>query len=161
MRTDTPDYQRRLDALDFSMLHDNRQRAHELETAQVILVNVPGVNKTTQVAIWLGNRGIKVATYPVALCELPPDLLLIESPLVLGLYSDFAGVLRLRQGDMFSFEKFKKLTPAMVQAIEAETVHIRNLCQEMRWPELDVTAHSTEEIGLAILSLLDERQKTN
>ncbi len=160
MRGTTVDYQQRLDALKFTMSHDDGQRANEFETAQVVLVGVSGTMKTP-VSIWLANKGVNVANYPLVLCEIPHDLLSVDSPLVLGLCSDAESIVRSRQGSFYTVERFKKISSAMWQGVEAEIAYTRSLCQELRWPTLDITRLSIEEAGRAVLRLLVKRQKTN
>ena len=79
------DYFRRIDALNFTMMHDDGQLAGRLEDADVVLVGVSRTSKTPT-SIYLANRGVRTANVPlVPNIPLPPDVENIKKPLVVGL----------------------------------------------------------------------------
>jgi hypothetical protein len=65
------EYFKRIDALNYTMLHDDGQHTDDLEQADVVLVGVSRTSKTPT-SIYLANRGVKTATYPGAGCAVPP-----------------------------------------------------------------------------------------
>ena len=76
------DYFRRIDALNFTMLHDDGQHSEDLEQADVILVGVSRTSKTPT-SIYLANRGIKTANIPlVPGIDPPPQLEKIENSII-------------------------------------------------------------------------------
>ncbi len=162
MQTDwVPDanYQKRLDALNFATLHDAGQRANEFGEADVILAGVAGTRKT-QVSIWLANRGVKAANFPLMLCRRPFDLLMLTSPFVVGLYGSAEEIILSRQDSFFLFSKeWRKGEPPEVrQAIATEIAYSQALFKKYSWLQVDITGRSIEDVGFAVLDLLTEHR---
>ena len=79
------DYFRRIEALNFTMDHDDGQLPGDYEEADVILVGISRTSKTPT-SIYLANRGIRTANVPIVRdVPLPRELLSAEKPLVVGL----------------------------------------------------------------------------
>ena len=79
------EYFKRIDALNYTMMHDDGQMPDDLETADVILVGISRTSKTPT-SMYLATRGIKTANYPlVPEIMIPPNLLKVKKPLVVGL----------------------------------------------------------------------------
>ena len=79
------EYFKRIDALNYTMLHDDGQHTDDLEQADVVLVGVSRTSKTPT-SIYLANRGVKTANVPlVPNVPLPPNLETLAQPLVVGL----------------------------------------------------------------------------
>jgi regulator of PEP synthase PpsR (kinase-PPPase family) len=82
------DYFKRIDALNYTMMHDDGQLADDLENADVILVGVSRTSKTPT-SIYLANRGVKTANIPlVPGMPTPSALEAVRRPLVVGLFAD-------------------------------------------------------------------------
>ena len=78
------EYFRRIDALNYTMLHDDGQQTDDLEEADVVLVGVSRTSKTPT-SIYLANRGVKTANVPlVPGVPLSPDVERLTHPLVVG-----------------------------------------------------------------------------
>src|SRR5260370_16544548 len=76
------EYFKRIDALNYTMMHDDGQHADELEGADVVLLGVSRTSKTPT-SIYLANRGVKTANIPFVLAlPMPPHLESIKRPLV-------------------------------------------------------------------------------
>ena len=80
------EYFKRIDALNYTMLHDDGQHIEDLEEADVVLVGVSRTSKTPT-SIYLANRGVKTGNVPlVPGMPVPPQLEALTQPLVVGLY---------------------------------------------------------------------------
>ena len=91
------DYFRRIDALNFSLAHDDGQLFEGIEEADVVLVGVSRTSKTPT-SIYLANRGIKTANLPlVPGAPVPPALLAAKKPLVVGLVASPDRIVQIRQ----------------------------------------------------------------
>jgi regulator of PEP synthase PpsR (kinase-PPPase family) len=91
------EYFKRIDALNYSMLHDDGQHTDDLEQADVVLVGVSRTSKTPT-SIYLANRGVKTANVPlVPGVPLPPKLETLEQPLVVGLTASPERIVQIRQ----------------------------------------------------------------
>src|SRR5439155_17267901 len=91
------EYFRRIDALNYTMLHDDGQHTDDLEQADVVLVGVSRTSKTPT-SIYLANRGVKTANIPlVPGVSVPPNLETLAQPLVVGLTASPERIVQIRQ----------------------------------------------------------------
>lgn len=154
------EYFRRIDALNFTMIHDDGQLAGSLEEADVVLVGVSRTSKTPT-SIYLANRGIKVANVPIGPGIAPPaDLERLKGPLVVGLTASAERIVQLRENRVLSLNAAAH-SEAYVDkaAIASEIAMARKLCARHGWPIIDVTRRSIEETAAAIVALRDERER--
>lgn len=151
------DYFRRIDALNFTMIHDDGQLAGSLEEADVVLVGVSRTSKTPT-SVYLANRGIKVANVPIVPGIPPPqDLAALQRPLVVGLTASAERIVQLRENRVLSLNAMAHSdTYVDKAAIAAEIAFARKLCMRHGWPIIDVTRRSIEETAAAIIALRDE-----
>ena len=155
------DYFRRIDALNFTMLHDDGQHAENLEEADVILVGVSRTSKTPT-SIYLANRGIKTANIPlVPGIDPPPQLEQTKKPLVVGLYASPERIVQIRQNRLLTLNA-QQTDSAYIdrQAVSEEIATSKRLCAQHGWPSIDVSRRSIEETAAAVLALLQERRRT-
>lgn len=152
------DYFRRIDALNFTMIHDDGQLAGSLEEADVVLIGVSRTSKTPT-SVYLANRGIKVANVPIVPGIPPPqDLNTLKRPLVVGLTASAERIVQLRENRVLSLNAMAHGdTYVDKAAIAAEIAFARKLCMRHGWPIIDVTRRSIEETAAAIIALRDER----
>ena len=154
------DYFRRIDALNFTMLHDDGQHAEDLEQADVILVGVSRTSKTPT-SIYLANRGIKTANIPlVPGIDPPPQLGTTEKPLVVGLYASPERIVQIRQNRLLTLNA-QQTDSAYIdrQAVSEEIATSKRLCAQHGWPSIDVSRRSIEETAAAVIALLQERRR--
>jgi regulator of PEP synthase PpsR (kinase-PPPase family) len=154
------EYFRRIDALNFTMIHDDGQLAGSLEEADVVLVGVSRTSKTPT-SIYLANRGVKVANVPIVPGIPPPaDLEQVKGPLVVGLTASAERIVQLRENRVLSLNAVVHSEIYVDKAaIAAEIAFARKLCARHGWPIIDVTRRSIEETAAAILALRDERTR--
>jgi regulator of PEP synthase PpsR (kinase-PPPase family) len=154
------EYFRRIDALNFTMIHDDGQLAGSLEEADVVLVGVSRTSKTPT-SIYLANRGVKVANVPVVPgIALPRELEGLEGPLVVGLTASADRIAHLRENRVLSLNASSHSESYIDKAtIAAEIAFARKLCVRHGWPVIDVTRRSIEETAAAIIALRDERTR--
>jgi regulator of PEP synthase PpsR (kinase-PPPase family) len=148
------DYFRRIDALNFTMEHDDGQLPGDIEQADVILLGISRTSKTPT-SIYLANRGIKTANVPIVLgVPVPEAVLRAERPLVVGLVATVERIAQVRQhrvlgsGTFFDAESY-----ADRAAIAEELAYARQIFSRNGWPTIDVTRRSIEETAAAILAL--------
>jgi [pyruvate, water dikinase]-phosphate phosphotransferase / [pyruvate, water dikinase] kinase len=154
------EYFRRIDAMNYTLLHDDGQLGGDMESADVILLGVSRTSKTPT-SIYLANRGIKTANVPlVPGVPLPAQLDHIRKPLVVGLVASAERIVQIRQNRLLSM-KADEETPYVDRDLVAEEIaNSRKLCARRGWPVIDVTRRSIEETAAAIVDLLrDHRLK--
>jgi len=154
------DYFRRIDALNFTMLHDDGQHTENLEEADVVLVGVSRTSKTPT-SIYLANRGIKTANIPlVPGIDPPPQLATTQKPLVVGLYASPERIVQIRQNRLLTLNA-QQTDSAYIdrQAVSEEIATSKRLCAQHGWPSIDVSRRSIEETAAAVIALLQERRR--
>lgn len=153
------DYFRRIDALNFSLAHDDGQHVEAMDEADVILVGVSRTSKTPT-SIYLANRGIKTANFPlIPGAQAPVQLLDARKPLVVGLVASPDRIVQVRQHRVLSM-KSDELTDSYVDRdlVTEELAWSRKLCARQGWPVIDVTRRSIEETAAAVIALLAGRK---
>jgi len=154
------EYFQRIDALNFSMLHDDGQHVAGLEEADVVLVGVSRTSKTPT-SIYLANRGIKTGNVPlVPGVTLAPQVEQLTRPLVVGLYASPERIVQIRENRMLGLKAHREDDQYIDKAaVAAEVAYSRKLCAKHNWPTIDVTRRSIEETAAAVMRLLTERRR--
>lgn len=147
------DYFKRIDALNFTMLHDDGQLPDNLDAADVILVGISRTSKTPT-SIYLANRGIKTANIPLAPGIVPPPgLAEARRALVVGLVATPERIVQIRQNRLLSLNAPDGSLYVDKAAVAEEVIFSRKLCARHNWPIIDVTRRSIEETAAAIIDL--------
>ena len=154
------EYFKRIDALNYTMIHDDGQHVEGLEDADVVLVGVSRTSKTPT-SIYLANRGVKTANVPlVPGVQLSPGIERLKHPLIVGLYASPERVVQIRQNRLLSLKAHRDDDKYIDrEAVAEEIAGSRRLCAKHNWPLIDVTRRSIEETAAAILALLGERRR--
>ncbi len=154
------EYFKRIDALNFTMLHDDGQHTDDLEHAEVVLVGVSRTSKTPT-SIYLANRGVKTANVPLVHgVPLPPTLEQLKSPLVVGLFASPERIVQIRQNRLLGLKAHRDDHLYVDrEAVAEEVAFSRRLCGKHNWPLIDFTRRSIEEPAAAVLALLAERRR--
>jgi regulator of PEP synthase PpsR (kinase-PPPase family) len=154
------EYFRRIDALNYTMLHDDGQHVEDLEDADVVLVGVSRTSKTPT-SIYLANRGVKTANVPlVPAVPLAPQVERLRRPLVVGLYATPERIVQIRQNRLLGLKAHRDDDQYIDrQAVAEEVAASRRLCARHNWPLIDVTRRSIEETAAAVLTHLAERRR--
>src|SRR6266853_2398973 len=153
------DYFKRIDALNYTMLHDDGQHLEDLEDADVVLVGVSRTSKTPT-SIYLANRGVRTANVPlVPGIPLPHQLENLKKPLVVSLHATPERLIQVRQNRLLSMGDRDNDTYIDRQAVADEVAFARRLSAKFNWALLDVTRRSIEETAAAIMKLFADRQR--
>jgi regulator of PEP synthase PpsR (kinase-PPPase family) len=154
------EYFKRIDALNYTMLHDDGQHVDDLEHADVVLVGVSRTSKTPT-SIYLANRGVKTGNVPlVPGTPVPLALERLSQPLVVGLFASPERIVQIRQNRLLGL-KAQRDDDLYVDrdAVAEEIAFSRRLCAKHSWPLIDVTRRSIEETAAAVLKLLSDRRR--
>lgn len=148
------EYFQRIDALNYTMAHDDGQLSQDLESADVVLLGVSRSSKTPT-SIYLANRGIKTANIPlVPGIPTPPGLSKLQHPLIVGLIASADRISQIRRHRLLTLKEGRDTSYVDRKAITEELLAMRKLCSANNWPIIDVTRRSIEETAAAILNLL-------
>jgi regulator of PEP synthase PpsR (kinase-PPPase family) len=156
-----PAYFRRIEALNFTMMHDDGQHTEDLEDADVVLVGVSRTSKTPT-SIYLANRGIKTLNIPlVPEIDPPAELEKAKKPLVVGLYASPERIVQIRQNRLLSLNAAQSDSAYIDrERVSQEIATSKKLCAKHGWPSIDVSRRSIEETAAAVIALLQERRRT-
>lgn len=153
------EYFRRMEALNFTMMHDDGQIWEDLELADIVLLGISRTSKTPT-CIYLANRGIKAANIPLV-PEIPlvPAVKELKKPLVVGLIASAERIQQIRRNRVLSLqsENYNE-TYVDRKEIAREISMTRRLCSENGWPIIDVTRRSVEETAAEILALFRDKR---
>ncbi|QAU44117.1 pyruvate, water dikinase regulatory protein [Bradyrhizobium guangzhouense] len=156
------EYFKRIDALNYTMIHDDGQHVEGLEEADVVLVGVSRTSKTPT-SIYLANRGIRTANVPlVPGIPVPSQLETLTRPLVVSLHATPERLIQIRQNRLLSMGAESGSgsdTYTDRQSVTEEVAFARKLSAKHDWPLLDVTRRSIEETAAAIMKLYSDRQR--
>ncbi len=154
------EYFKRIDALNYTMMHDDGQLTEDLESADVVLLGVSRTSKTPT-SIYLANRGVKTANIPlVPGVPVPSQLESVRNPLVVGLFASPERIVQIRQNRLLGLNVQREDDQYIDrQAVAEEVAFSRRLCTKHNWPLIDVTRRSIEETASAIIALLTERRR--
>ncbi|MFG1399101.1 MULTISPECIES: pyruvate, water dikinase regulatory protein [Roseixanthobacter] len=153
-------YFKRIDALNFTVMHDDGHMTDDLEQADVVLLGVSRTSKTPT-SIYLANRGIKTANIPlVPNVPLPPGLERLKKPLIVGLVASAERIVEIRQNRLLGLNAASPNTAYVDrEAVSEELALSRRLCARHGWPLIDVSRRSIEETAAAIIGHLSERRR--
>ena len=147
------DYFKRIDALNYTMLHDDGQHSDNLEEADVVLLGVSRTSKTPT-SIYLANRGIKTANVPlIPGVVLPPNVEALRKPLIVGLLASPERIVQIRQNRLLTLNAEIETPYVDRMSVADEVATSRRLFAAHNWPTIDVTRRSIEETAAAIIDL--------
>ncbi|HWW49149.1 MAG TPA: pyruvate, water dikinase regulatory protein [Xanthobacteraceae bacterium] len=153
------EYFRRIDALNYTMMHDDGQHLDGLEEADVVLVGVSRTSKTPT-SIYLANRGIRTANVPLVLgIPVPTQLQTLKKPLVVSLHATPERLIQVRQNRLLAIGSSDDNPYTDRETVADEVTFARRLSIKHNWPLLDVTRRSIEETAAAIMKLYADRQR--
>ena len=150
------EYYKRIEAIQFTMSHDDGKKLDDVVNADIVLLGVSRTNKTPT-SIYLANRGYKTINIPLVLNQKIPDDLKSHNSktCVIGLVADperLADIRRNRVAIMKE-ENIKEYTN--LNFIKEEVDKSKQLFKKYKWPTIDVTRRSVEEIAASILKIFE------
>jgi len=145
------EYFARVDAINYTLAHDDGQHYDDLEKADIILVGVSRTSKTPT-SVYLSYRGLNVANVPfVSGCPLPDSLHHVQRPFVVGLVISPDRLLQIRKSRLLSLHEDRETPYVDLDEIKAEVLEARRFFNKKGWPVLDVTRKSVEESAATIM----------
>ena len=153
-------YFARVDAIQFTIAHDDGVGSENWEEADIVLAGVSRSSKTPT-SIYLANRGYKVANIPLVLESPPPaSLFTLKHPMVVGLTTNPERLIQIRRNRLIALNQAPETDYVDVEAVNAELAFARRMFADHGWPVIDVTRRSIEETAIAIIKLYGERLET-
>jgi hypothetical protein len=151
------DYFRRIDALNFSMAHDDGRLPEDLNQAEIIILGISRTSKTPT-SIYLAQRGYKTTNVPIVPgVALPEALFQNHSAFIVGLVASADRIAEIRRNRVHFLADRTIGTYTDRDSIAQEIAHTRRMCARHGWPIIDVTRRSVEETAATIIQLLQNR----
>ena len=149
------DYYRRIEAIQFTMSHDDGKKVDDLANADVILLGVSRTSKTPT-SIYLANRGLKTINIPLVLDQkIPKDLLVNKKACIIGLIADPERLADIRRNRVAIMRDHNLKEYTSLEHIRKEIDDSRTLFKKNNWPAIDVTRKSVEETAASILKIIE------
>ena len=150
------EYYKRIEAVQFTMSHDDGKIINDLEKSDVILVGISRTSKTPT-SIYLANRGYKVSNIPIIQNKSLPERLIqiSKKTFIVGLVCDASRLLDVRRNIIQSMHEDRPSNYTDEQDILDELENSKKLFKKHNWPIIDVTRKSVEETAASIIKTLD------
>ncbi len=150
------DYYKRIEAIQFTMSHDDGKRTEDLSNSDVILLGVSRTSKTPT-SIYLANRGFKTTNIPlVPNQEIPKDLKNKNfKSCVVGLFADPDRLSDIRRNRIALMKENRSSNYIDVNSIKKEVEDSKVLFKKYNWPTIDVTRKSVEETAASIIKIIE------
>ena len=150
------EYYKRIEAIQFTISHDDGKIINDLDKSDVILVGISRTSKTPT-SIYLANRGYKVANIPIISNKNLPKQLTqnLEKSCIIGLICDPARLSDVRRNRVQFMRENRPNEYTNEKKIINELENSKKLFRKYNWPIIDVTRKSVEETAASIIKIFD------
>ena len=150
------EYYKRIEAVQFTMKHDDGKIIYDLEKSDIILVGVSRTSKTPT-SIYLANRGYKTANIPIIPNKNLPEQLTQTSDktCIIGFICDPIRLFDVRRNRVHSMHEDRPSEYTNEKKIINELENSKKIFKKYNWPVIDVTRKSVEETAASIIKIFD------
>ena len=148
------EYYKRIEAIQFTMNHDDGNLVKEIEKSDIILLGVSRTSKTPT-SIYLANKGFKTSNIPLINENSIPSFLKKNptSLCVVGLSTEAERLSEIRKNRMNSLKETENKSYTDLDKIKKEVEDAKNTFKKFKWPMIDVTRKSVEETAASIIKI--------
>ena len=148
------EYYDRIEAIQFTMSHDDGNSISDIEKSDIILVGVSRTSKTPT-SIYLANKGFKTSNIPLVNENSLPEKIKQNPQLtcVVGLNTEPERLVDIRKNRMNSLKETENKTYTSIENIKKEIIDAKKTFQKYKWPSIDVTRKSVEETAASIIKI--------
>ena len=149
-------YYKRIDAIQYTMSHDDGNKAAEADQADIILLGVSRTSKTPT-SIYLANRGFKTLNIPLVNSKSVPDSIkqAKDKQCIIGLVAEPERLADIRRNRMAIMNDRNTTDYTDLEKIKKEVEESKALFKKQGWPVIDVTRRSVEETAASIIKIYD------
>ncbi len=150
------EYYKRIEAIQFTMNHDDGNLVKEIKESDIILLGVSRTSKTPT-AIFLANKGFKTSNIPLINENSLPEVLK-ENPkisCIIGLNTEPERLVEIRKNRMNSLKENKNKLYTDLEQIRKEVDMAKNTFKKYKWPFIDVTRKSVEETAASVIKIYE------
>ena len=149
------DYYDRIEAIQFTMAHDDGKKVDDINNADVVLLGVSRTSKTPT-SIYLANRGFKTVNVPLVLDQkIPIGLSTNTKSCIVGLIADPERLADIRRNRVAILKDHNLKEYTDLEFIKNEVENSKKLFKKNNWPIIDVTRRSVEETAASILKIIE------
>jgi len=148
------EYYERIEAIQFTMGHDDGNLINEIEKSDIVLVGVSRTSKTPT-SIYLANKGLKTSNIPLVNENSLPEKLRFNPQItcVIGLNTEPERLVDLRKNRMNTLKETENKKYTDIENIRKEILDAKKTFQKYKWPSIDVTRKSVEETAASIIKI--------
>ena len=148
------EYYNRIEAIQFTMNHDDGNLIKEIDKSDIILVGVSRTSKTPT-SIYLANKGFKTSNIPLVNENSLPEKLKQNPKMacVVGLSTEPERLADLRKNRMNSLRETENTKYTDLENIKKEVLNAKKTFQKYKWPLIDVTRKSVEETAASVIKI--------
>ena len=150
------EYYKRIEAIQFTMNHDDGNLLKEINKSDIILLGVSRTSKTPT-AIYLANKGFKTSNIPLINENSIPEILK-ENPkvaCVVGLNTEPERLVDIRKNRMNSLKETENKSYVSLEKIKKEVDNAKSTFRKYKWPSIDVTRKSVEETAASVIKIYE------
>ena len=148
------EYYERIEAIQFTMAHDDGNLVEELDKSDLILLGVSRTSKTPT-SIYLANKGFKTSNIPLINERSIPESLKNNPKMacVVGLTTEAERLVDIRKNRMITLKERENTNYTNIQKIKEEVENAKKTFAKYKWPTIDVTRKSVEETAASIIKI--------
>ncbi|MDA9721364.1 kinase/pyrophosphorylase, partial [Candidatus Pelagibacter sp.] len=153
------DYYKRIEAIQFTMNHDDGNNTENILESDIILVGVSRTSKTPT-SIYLANKGLKTSNIPLVNdMSIPNDILKSKTLCVIGLTTEAERLYDIRRNRLNSLRENEISDYTNLEKIRLEVEQSKKIFKINKWPIIDVTRKSVEETAASIIKIFEIQNK--
>ena len=153
------DYYKRIEAIQFTMNHDDGNNTENILESDIILVGVSRTSKTPT-SIYLANKGLKTSNIPLVNdMKIPNDIIKTKNLCVIGLTTEAERLYDIRRNRLNSLKENEASDYTNLEKIRLEVEQSKNIFKKNKWPTIDVTRKSVEETAASIIKIFEIQNK--
>jgi regulator of PEP synthase PpsR (kinase-PPPase family) len=150
------EYYERIEAIQFTMAHDDGNLVEDIDKADLILLGVSRTSKTPT-SIYLANRGYKTLNIPLVNEQSIPESLKKNPNLtcVVGLTTEPQRLVDIRKNRMNALREKENTNYTNIRKSEKEIRDAKKTFAKYTWPTMDVTRQSEEETAASVIKIYE------
>ena len=153
------DYYKRIEAIQFTMNHDDGHNTDNILESDIILVGVSRTSKTPT-SIYLANKGLKTSNIPlVNEMSIPRDVISSKKLCIIGLTTEPERLFDIRRNRLSSIKENEASDYTNLEKIKTEVDQSKKIFKKNNWPVIDVTRKSVEETAASVIKIYEIQNK--
>ena len=153
------DYYKRIEAIQFTMNHDDGNNTENILESDIILIGVSRTSKTPT-SIYLANKGLKTSNIPLVNdMSIPKEVIKSSTICIIGLTTEAERLYDIRRNRLNSLKENEASDYTSLEKIRDEVDQSRKIFKQNKWPIIDVTRKSVEETAASIIKIFEIKNK--